>query len=492
MSGKLTLATRGIQDRWLTEEPEYSHFVSRFRRHTKFAFEQVEIPFDRFQEPGSEATARIQNNTGDMLKGVTLSLDLPPPYSKGTTTHTVSTSAAPPVLTVDGVDAPSYPIYQGKTYVFYSTFTLTLDDGGSSLPYEWSYLGNDLYELKIPVITGDYTGFSIVYSSYSMSLDVRQFRWKEKSMPSKLIQYADLFIGGQLIQRITGDYVYMYNQLNYTDNDTNFTLVPTTLHNSDLLIYDDYYDKYNKFQKYKIQLPFYFNRHPSLAIPTCGLDVHTVEVKVKLRSDIDNLVGEYSFDNQTMYLTTGAYAPSCSMIPRNMSLYCDFVYVTPEEKNFILTRPIEYVITQTQMSEIRMKAGVTKRAVMINFQHPVKELFFLARDDITREHIPIKHVNLKSNNNDVIDADNLLLSAEQPLRHYTNSIDTDNEFGVYSFSMKPDVHYPTGQVNMSRVIHKLLEVELDVNSTTHSHTLHVYATNYNVLRVSGGMAGLKF
>jgi hypothetical protein len=144
------------------------------------------------------------------------------------------------------------------------------------------------------------------------------------------------------------------------------------------------------------------------------------------------------------------------------------------------------------MSEIRMKAGVTKRAVMINFQHPVKELFFLARDDITREHIPIKHVNLKFNNNDVIDADNLLLSAEQPLRHYTNSIDTDNEFGVYSFSMKPDVHYPTGQVNMSRVIHKLLEVELDVNSTTHSHTLHVYATNYNVLRVSGGMAGLKF
>ena len=237
-------------------------------------------------------------------------------------------------------------------------------------------------------------------------------------MPSKLIQYADLFIGGQLIQRITGDYVYMYNQLNYTDNDTNFTLVPTTLHNSDLLIYDDYYDKYNKFQKYKIQLPFYFNRHPSLAIPTCGLDVHTVEVKVKLRSDIDNLVGEYIFDNQTMYLTTGEYAPSCSVIPRNMSLYCDFVYVTSDEKNFILTRPIEYVITQTQVSEIRMKAGVTKRAVMINFQHPVKELFFLARDDTTREHIPIKHVNLKFNNNDVIDADNLLLSAEQPLRHY--------------------------------------------------------------------------
>lgn len=140
-----------------------------------------------------------------------------------------------------------------------------------------------------------------------------------------------------------------------------------------------------------------------------------------------------------------------------------------------------------------MKAGVSSRAVMINFKHPVKELFFLAKDDVTKSHVPIKRVHLKFNNNTVIDADNLMLSAEQPLRHYTNSIHPDNEFGVYSFSMKPGVYYPTGQVNMSRVIHKLLEVELDDTiNTTRSHTLHVYATNYNVMRINGGMAGLKF
>lgn len=495
MSGKLTLAARGVQDRWLTEQPQYSHFISRFRRHTKFAFEQVEIPFERFQEPGSEATARIQNNIGDMLKGVTLSLDMPPPYNKDTTTHTIDISATPGIFSVDGVESPSYPIYQGKTYTFVSSTSnvaLTFNNNGTSDPYEWTDLGNNTYTLKIPVNTGNYTGFTITYIGYSMTLDVRQFRWKEKSMPTKIIQYVDLFIGSQLIQRITGDYVYMYNQLNYTDNDTNFTLVPTTLHNSDLLIYDDYYEQYNKFQKYKIQLPFYFNRHPSLAIPTCGLDVHIIEIKAKLKSNIDDLVGEYHFDNQTFYVNRSSYAPTCSMIPRNMSLYCDFVYVTQDEKDFILTRPIEYVITQTQLAEVRMKAGVSKRAFMINFQHPVKELLFLARDDVTREHTPIKHVNLKFNNNEIIDADNITLSAEQPLRHYTNSIDDNHEFGVYSFSMKPGVHYPTGQVNMSRVIHKLMDVELDVSQPTHTHTLYVYASNYNVLRVSGGMAGLKF
>ena len=487
MSGKLSLAVKGIQDRWLTEQPQYSHFISRFRRHTKFAFEQVEVPFERFNEPGSEATARIQNNTGDMLKGVTLSVDLPPPIPKSENNRSFALERG----TLDGVATTSLIVYQGVEYTFTSSERFEVVDANAN---DWSYeqVGSD-HILRLKIRVDIVTDYDYTYirpygdNSYQLALDVTQIRWNT-STPTKMIKYADLIIGGQTIQRITGDYIYMYNQLNYTDNDTAFTLVPTTLHNSYPIVNDATYPQYTNFQKYKIQLPFYFNGHPSLAIPTCGLDVHIIEVKIKLKP-ADELTAEYD-------LSTGAYYTTnitCDMIPRNMSLFCDFVYVTEDEKNFIRTRPIEYVITQTQVAEIRMKAGVSSRAVMINFKHPVKELFFLAKNDETKLHVPIKRVHLKFNNNTVIDADNLMLSAEQPLRHYTNSIDANNEFGVYSFSMKPGVHYPTGQVNMSRVIHKLLEVELDdgINSTQ-SHTLHVYATNYNVMRVNGGMAGLKF
>tara|TARA_A100001201_G_scaffold7950_2_gene12509 strand:+ start:5198 stop:6691 length:1494 start_codon:yes stop_codon:yes gene_type:complete len=497
MSGKLSLAVKGIQDRWLTEQPQYSHFISRFRRHTKFAFEQVEVPFERFNEPGSEATARIQNNTGDMLKGVTLSVDLPPPIpkSENNVSHTIARVPNSNDVLIDGSVATSFIAYQGVEYTF--TSTEQFEVASEVNPNDWSsqQVGNQhILTLKIQVnISATYASTVIrpsdqLYHNNIVSLDVKQIRW-DTSTPTKMIKYADLIIGGQTIQRITGDYIYMYNQLNHTDNDTTFTLVPTTLHNSYPIINDATIPRYTDFQKYKIQLPFYFNGHPSLAIPTCGLDVHIIEVKVKLKP-ADELTVEYDISPPAYNKITPI---TCDMSPRNMSLFCDFVYVTEDEKNFIRTRPIEYVITQTQVAEIRMKAGVSSRAVMINFKHPVKELFFLAKDDETKEHVPIKHVNLKFNNNTVIDADNLMLSAEQPLRNYTNSIDPDNEFGVYSFSMKPDVHYPTGQVNMSRVIHKLLEVELDdgINSTR-SHTLHVYATNYNVVRVNGGMAGLKF
>ena len=495
MSGKLSLAVRGIQDRWLTEQPQYSHFISRFRRHTKFAFEQVEIPFERFNEPGSESTARIQNNTGDMLKGVTLSVDLPPPIPKNenNVSYTLEKGLNSNEVLIDEVATTSLTVYQGVEYTFTSSEQFEVVQGIGANDWSYELVGSDhILRLKIQVnIVADYSSVIIrhtVDQGHAVALDVKQIRW-DTSTPTKMIKYADLIIGGQTIQRITGDYIYMYNQLNYTDNDTTFTLVPTTLHNSYPIINDATNPQYTNFQKYKIQLPFYFNGHPSLAIPTCGLDVHIIEVKVKLKP-ADELTVEHD-DSLSTY--TKITPITCDMSPRNMSLFCDFVYVTEDEKNFIRTRPIEYVITQTQVAEIRMKAGVSSRAVMINFKHPVKEFFFLAKDDETKEHVPIKHVNLKFNNNTVIDADNLMLSAEQPLRNYTNSIDPDNEFGVYSFSMKPGVHYPTGQVNMSRVIHKLLEVELDdgINSTR-SHTLHVYATNYNVVRVNGGMAGLKF
>lgn len=493
MSGRLTLATKGIQDRWFTEEPQYSHFLSRFRRHTKFAFEQIEIPFERFEEYGNETTAIIPTNSGDLLKGATINVDLPPPkpLAENNRSFTLTQGSTVGALDLDGDSTTSLNVYQGIQYVFESTDEFeVVNVGVNDVVHEEVTPGNYRITLNIQVnIQGNYANSRIRLksdNSYAMTLNVKQIRW-DKSTPTKMIKYADLLIGGQTIQRITGDYIYMYNQLMYTQNDSDFTLVATTLHNSYPIINDATYKQYTDFQKYRVQLPFYFNRHPSLAIPVCGLDVQMIEIKVKFKP-VNELTVEYD-------INTGVYSNTsitCDVKLRNMSLYGDFVYITREEKNFILTRPIEYVITQTQLAEIKMDPGVSKKSVMINFKHPVKTLFFIAKSDVTRAHVPIKRVLLKFNNHEIINADNLMLSAEQPLKHYTNSIDADNEFGVYTFSMKPEVHYPTGQVNMSRVIHKLLEVELDGTNDAHTHTLHVYASNYNVLRVSGGIAGLKF
>ena len=60
----------------------------------------------------------------------------------------------------------------------------------------------------------------------------------------------------------------------------------------------------------------------------------------------------------------------------------------------------------------------------------------------------------------------------------------------YSFSLDPENHTPTGQVNMSRILNKILKITTTSNSK--KRIARVYAISYNVLRVNAGLAGVLF
>jgi hypothetical protein len=390
MSGRINLAVTGIQDQWLTGEPEFSYFLVNFKRHTKFSIEATETPFDGEPNFDTSLECRIPSNKGDLIRSMMLKFTLPQP------TGTVSS---------------------GK--------------------------------------------------------DVRY----NKSVGSRIIEYADLRIGGQTIERVTGDYIYMYNQIHNNHDDTDQSLYFLSGHGKYIPVSYDW--------DYSVMLPFYFFRHPSLALPVCAITKQLVEVEIKFRKLEDITV--------TYTTSSGAIEDPPSDVSssiKKVSLITDFFYITENEKNFLLSRPIEYVITQIQLSQFKMKPGETKKSVMLNFKNPVKEMFFIAISDDVFKYNPIKNVIMKFNNNTIIDADNLMLSYEQPLKYYTGT--TENNFGVYSFSLKPETYYPTGQVNMSRIAHNLIEVELDSPDSSFGHKVYVYAVNYNVLHFESGLGGLKF
>tara|TARA_R100000900_G_scaffold49003_2_gene39417 strand:+ start:1668 stop:2840 length:1173 start_codon:yes stop_codon:yes gene_type:complete len=390
MSGRINLAVTGIQDQWLTGEPEFSYFLVNFKRHTKFSIEATETPFDGEPNFDTSLESRIPANKGDLIRSMMLKFTLPQP------TGTVS--------------------------------------GGKDVRYN-------------------------------------------KSVGSRIIEYADLRIGGQTIERVTGDYIYMYNQIHNNHDDTDQSLYFLSGHGKYIAVSYDW--------DYSVMLPFYFFRHPSLALPVCAITKQLVEVEIKFRKLEDITV--------TYTTSSGAIEDPPSDVSssiKKVSLITDFFYITENEKNFLLSRPIEYVITQIQLSQFKMKPGETKKSGMLNFKNPVKEMFFVAISDDVFKYNPIKNVTMKFNNNTIIDADNLMLSYEQPLKYYTGT--TENNFGVYSFSLKPETYYPTGQVNMSRIAHNLIEIELDSPDSSFGHKVYVYAVNYNVLHIESGLGGLKF
>jgi hypothetical protein len=60
----------------------------------------------------------------------------------------------------------------------------------------------------------------------------------------------------------------------------------------------------------------------------------------------------------------------------------------------------------------------------------------------------------------------------------------------YSFALKPEEHQPTGTCNFSRIDNA--QVSIALKSASVKESLHMFATNYNVLRIQSGMGGLAF
>lgn len=391
MAGRIKLAATGAQDQWLTSEPKFSHFLTNFKRHTKFSTEAIEIPFDGEPDFDTSVECRIPDNKGDLIRSMMLKFTLPRP-------------------------------------------------------------------------TGTKT---------SSNHDIRYI----KSIGAHIIEHADLLIGGQTIERITGDYIYMYNQLNHTDDDTQQTLYFLTGHNGYIPVNYDW--------DYSVMLPFYFFRHPSLAIPICALTKQVVEIRIKFKKLSDVTLQFYDSASPKESDPPSDIASSI----KKVSLVTDFFFVSEDEKNFLVSRPIEYVITQCQMSQFTTDVSQTKKAVMLNFKHPVKEMFFVAYPDLNLTgYALMKNVTLKFNNQEIINTD-FNSSYTQALKKYTGY---PKNFEIHSFSLNPQTYYPTGQVNFSRIAHQWCEINLHRQNNAKKTKVFVYAINYNVLHIESGLGGLKF
>jgi hypothetical protein len=80
----------------------------------------------------------------------------------------------------------------------------------------------------------------------------------------------------------------------------------------------------------------------------------------------------------------------------------------------------------------------------------------------------------------------------QPYQAHTRN--PDEGINLYSFSLRPEEHQPSGTCNFSRIDNATLQLVLS-NATvqgTNTAKVRVYATNYNVLRILSGMGGLAY
>ena len=329
------------------------------------------------------------------------------------------------------------------------------------------------------------------------------------SIGHALIEYADLIIGGKIIERLTGEYLEIYSDFcvgNSQQKAVEILVGKTGTRNglgpasSNVTITNIYYGAYPRV--FMIPLPFYFYRHDSLSIPLSALTRHEVEVVVKLRN-LENIVVQPA--SETPVVPTGSIV--------QLSMPIEYVFLTPEENKFIQERSTDYIITQLQMSRFIIDANTTQVTMLTQFTNPVKELYFVIQNqDMVVSNIitgndwfnftnpqqtnfpkseQLDSLELTFNNETRLSenvANALYLRYVHPIQFHTRI--ADRTVYNYSFSLEPENHIPSGQVNMSRIQNKLLK--LNTTSNIKTRDVRVYALSYNILRINAGLGGVIF
>lgn len=474
--GLLDLVAHGVQDIYLIGNPNYSYFKKVYKRHTNFIKESIRGVFNGKGDFGEKITLEVPRN-GDLLSSVFIEVDLPE-------------------LTADGID--------------------------------------DIHNIKyIP------------------------------NIGQALIEYVELKIGGQTIDKQYTEWMYIWNQLTLGSpklSDYNF-MIKNISQNGPMTVY--------------IPLQFWFCRDISNALPLVSLQYHSVEIDVKIRSldklynfgerqyyDLEYLSEEivngttlykyvktkgisaftssingklliYNNGNSSSNITTTGLNNQIYLdiqildgitrayVQHNYNLigtpkindirfYLDYIYLDTTERSYFAKEEHRYLIEQIQFSnEIGVTNSELTKTIELNFNLPIKELFWVCQNNENIDNNQILGFNSSPDVFYESNVDDLLITKLQyngnerfeprngeyfrliqPFQYHKQSV-FNKYIYVYSFAHKPENHQPSGASNFSKIDTVKLEYTLRA-SRSYNSVIKVFGMNYNILRIAKGMAGVAF
>lgn len=444
MAGQIQLLTSGPQEKFFTLDPDYSHFVESFKKHSNFSSEYFDIhPENDDADFGKIVRFKIPQNRGDLLKTLSVKMTFP----------------------------------------------------------------------------------EIVETNTTMYIE---------SVAHALIEHVDLIIGGQIVHRLTSDYLQIYSEQNVTQTKqkalenligkysrrTFHRPVSQVINGSGILVNKTL--GMNKDEKFFVDLPFYFYGHPELALPLCAINKQEVEIECKLRNVKDLIIesdGSYKNLEETLKL-------------KEFKLCTEVVFLDCVERIKLKNTPIDYTITQLQQNVFNVDVGINEGNFRLDFKNPVKELYFVIQREgsnvnagsysttptIANENYQgnfvttfdydntsniqdgkyilyenLDYLKLRLDDQDIITRDTgnpIFLKAIQAAIHHSKT-QLIRRFYSYSFALQPEEWFPTGHVNFSLVKDQILNLSL-TPCPDFKRQIRVYALSYNILRISGGTAQTIF
>jgi len=427
--GLMQLVAYGAQDVYLTGSPKVTFFQAVYKRHTNFAMENIEQVVNGTAAGGARLSVTVARN-GDLIGDMYLEL---------TPSATVTTST------------------------------------NNSASLEW--------------------------------------------VAERAVADIELTIGGQRIDKHYQKWWRLYSEL-YLDEAKKLQYGKMTSSSA------------SSDGKVFLPLIFFFNRNPGLYLPLIALQYHEVRLDITLSS------------TYASYFSTNA-----------VTVWGNYVYLDTEERRRFAQKGHEYLIEQVQhtgVDTVSVNNPTAPKQIRLSYNHPVKELVWCFSNTGTAstyndmwDTTSTETANLTTTYvlNTAPSGDNvysaalstvgspmmvvssnvwlgedgafsdkgvgplatfkLILNGQDRFKEqsgkYFNQVQPFNHHsgnpypGIYSYSfaLKPEEHQPTGTCNFSRIDNAQVAVAQKTD-TVRTTSMHMFAVNYNVLRIQSGMGGLAF
>jgi len=451
--GTIQLIFVGPQNIYLTENPQITFFKTVYKRHTNFATDTIEEYFTGSIGFGQKVKCVLSKN-GDLLSKLGMHIKLPNLNKHNTDADTSNKKCL------------------ANTKKLCSCQKCLLGDTEDKLVYGWA-----------------------------------------NAIGHVLFDYIEIWIGEQLIDRQYGEWMEIWTEL--TQPAEKRLGYYEMIGKRDPIAFSP--ESFSGEMDLYIPFNFWFCRNIGLSLPVLALTHHEIEIIIQFRPF------------EQCWVTNKKDAPS-PVMPSSIdgTIAAEYVYLCMEERHIFYKESHMYLIEQVQLNQNNWADNNTGRLnIELDFIHPVKELiWFVQRMDVLGPPDGLwegscnypkgnDHFNFTTKNYpnlcprsesftsaklqlNGVDRTQILSAGYfrliQNYYHHTR-VPTANNIYTYSFSLSPEDHQPTGECNMSMVDNARLCIKLLGSSGKayrYPTRTKIYATNYNILLITGGMGATMF
>lgn len=352
-----------------------------------------------------------------------------------------------------------------------------------------------------------------------------KFAWVKK-LGHSIIDFIEVYIGGEKIDKHYGQWIDVFYEL--TGNKDMEKIYMKMIGNVPTMYDFDFKEK----PEYKLTIPlqFWMNRYNGLSLPLLSMQHTELIFKIKLRNLEHCAYVEKVDEYDTLSLEDIWRDKGKSL---KCSLLIDYIFLDSLERKKFAQSAHEYLVELVQTVKGQNIDNIDYQ-IRLDINHPTKELIWIAQkvayttnddgytqchwsnysNNVTGEGASIEYTKLDLNGYSRIDqkiGKHNFFNYLQPVM-YRKRTPSDG-INVYSFSLNPNEHQPSGHCNFSRISDPTFSIKFKDSMFTYkksdvyphiekdseddselvtSINLFIFAPHYNVLRMIGGFAGLAF